>query len=118
MARASKGARHITVDGVAYRWRASGADHVINVTVWPATEPGAKLTASVRYDETLVPSVVSGGWHCTRQIVVTNRIVRRVIRLAVTEHGYAATAGGSAVQLGQIDGRVGLSDALRSHDTN
>ena len=119
MARASKGARHITVDEVAYRWRASGSDDgVINVIVWPATGPGPTLTASIGYDETWVANTMDGGLRPSRQIVVTNRVVRRMIVFAVSEHGYAATYGHPAVALGRGDGRVDLSDAVRANDSN
>ena len=118
MARASKGARHITVDEVAFRWRASGSDDgVVNLIVWPATRPGPTLTASIGADQMWVANTVDGGLRPSHQIVVTNRIVRRLTLLAVIENGYAATHGHPAVDLGRVDGRVDLSDAVRANDS-
>ena len=116
MARASKGARHITTDGVPYRWRASGNDGWIDIVVWPASRAGKALTARVDYDQSWSEPTVRGGSHPMRQVIVTNRIVRRLIAFAVSSRGYDASGGGPPLIVGQVDDHIDLSDAVRAND--
>jgi hypothetical protein len=112
MARARRGARNLVLHGTAYRWRATGDDGFISLVVWPAEGPGATLACWFGYDQTLVPR--GEGFSATRQLVITARIVRRVIEYALSHRLYDSTAAGKPVNLGDMSARVDLSDAHRS----
>jgi hypothetical protein len=116
MARSSKGARNITVDGVAYRWRASGNDGHIDLTVWPAEGSGAAIECRFAYGEVFSTSTKANGAYerLQGQTIITNRIVRRVLDHAVQAHGYQSSRPGSPFSLGSLDGIVDVWDALRS----
>lgn len=112
MARSSKGARNITVGDVHYRWRATGNDGWISVTVWPAEFPHPGIHGMLSYDETKTPSA-DGVVDPSAQLVVTNRIVRRIIEYAAAERGFDPAQKAKALDLGSLDGKVDLSDAER-----
>ena len=113
MAKSSKGARHIVVEDVKYRWRATGNDGYISLAVWPEELPGSTITSTFSYDQTLIPQG-DGSASATRQIVITSRIVRRVIEYAARAHGYDARANARQLDLRDMGDKIDLSDALRS----
>jgi hypothetical protein len=100
-----KGSRRIVVNGVEYRWRATGNDGYITVGVWPANNVGAFLCGTLRYHET-----------AGDQIVVTNRIVRRVIEHAITQHGYDPAVKGKQLNLMNLEDVIAWDDAVRASD--
>jgi hypothetical protein len=104
MARASKGARHIAVDGVAYRWRVRDIGICVALTVWPAAPSGPMLTAWFDHDASLG----------REQLIVTNRLVRRVIELAVVEHRYDAQDPRTAVNLPHVNVRIDTTATIRA----
>jgi hypothetical protein len=97
------------VDEVEYRWRASGNDGWIDVTIWPANDVGAAIHAMFDYHHSFETS--TAGEH---QLVITNRIVRRVIELARAEHAYDPKQRAKDLNLLRVDARVDLTDALRA----
>jgi hypothetical protein len=113
MAKAHKAARNIVVKDVAYRWRATGNDGWIALTVWPTALPGPAIHCTFDYDHTFVPKR-AGVTSTTRQIVITARIVRRVIEYAIRTHRYDASAKGPELDLKKVDEVIDRSDALRS----
>src|SRR5438105_2218684 len=113
MARAIKGAQRITVGGVAYRWRATGNDDGIDLTVWPTRRGGRSLYACFNYDFR-IPPPATGGHSMHDQVVITNRLVRRVIELAIAEAGYDPGADGTPLELRRIDARIRMDDAVRA----
>lgn len=114
MAKATKGARHSVVGNVKYRWRATGNDGYIVLTVWPAELEGPAIVGLFDYGHELVP-MGDGRVHGKHQIVITARIVRRVLEYAV-RLGYDAAVRGKQLDLGRLDARIDLSDALRSSE--
>ena len=50
----------------------------------------------------------------TGQIVITNRIVRRVIELAVREHDYDPRTKGKQINLRHVDKAIDISGAVRA----
>jgi hypothetical protein len=108
MAKATKNSRNITVGHIAYRWRARGQDGQISISIWPAASGSPVISASIGYDQTGRDRGVAG----VRDIVVTNRIVRRIIELAVSEHGYVPDGDSPSLRLGSLDGRVMNDDAV------
>lgn len=113
MAKSKKGARNIVVGDVGYRWRASGNDGYISLVVWPADLPGPAILCMFDYDHRVRASV---GPQTTlgEQIVITARIVRRVIEHAVRAHGYDPRAKGPELDLLRVDTLIDVSDALRA----
>ncbi len=115
MARAKKGARHIVVNGFAYCWRATGNDGFISLTVWPAKGVGGSISAMINYDETWTSTgPESRGLSPRRQLVVTNRIVSRVIELAGSKYGCNPMCEGTPLDLKSLENLIDLSDAVRS----
>jgi hypothetical protein len=115
--RSSKGSRRIQVCGVAYRWRASGNDGYIAVSVWPLNNIGAFIQGSFGYHETCVR--FGDGRAMSTQIVITTRIIRRIIEHAITHHAYDPNLKGSVVNLQVLDSVIPRDDAVRGwHDIN
>ena len=110
MAVSRKGSRLIVVDGVRFRWRAEGNDDFIQLVIWPdLRRGGGKIACTFGYHQTQVPN--GDGWSMTRQLIITNRIVRRVILHALAK-GFDAAASGE-MDLKCVDGVVDISDAVR-----
>jgi len=112
MARSSKNSRNITVDDVHYRWRATGNDGWISVAIWPTELPHPGIYGMLSYDETKTPEG-DGVIRHSAQLVVTNRIVRRIIDHAVSECGFDPGQKVKQLDLGKLDGRIDLRDAER-----
>ncbi len=113
MAKSTKGARNIVVGGVKYHWRATGNDGGISVTVWPQVLPGPLITCGFGYDQTAVPTG-GGCYSLTNQVVITNRIVQRVIEYAVAEQGYDPHTKAKQLNLGVMEGKIEMADAVRA----
>jgi hypothetical protein len=114
MAKATKAARHISVQDVRYRWRATGNDNFISVCVWPETLPGAAIVCSVGYHQTRVFRPGLDGVGLRDQIVVTNRIVRRVIEHAIRDRAYDPHVKAKQLDLRCIDEKISLAGAVRA----
>lgn len=113
MARSSKGSRNITVEDVHYRWRATGNDGAIDLAIWPADLPHPGIYGMLSYDETKTPEPGGVIGH-SAQLVITNRIVRRIIDYAVAERGFDPQQKVKQLDLGKLDGKIDLTDAERS----
>jgi hypothetical protein len=113
MAKAIRDARNIVVEGVAYRWRATGNDGWISLVLWPRDLPGPTIACTFAYDPTPVP-VSERVAALTGQVVITNRVVRRVIEHAIRERGYDPNTRGKQVDLRDVGPLIDLSDALRA----
>jgi hypothetical protein len=114
MARARKNSRHIIVEGVAFSWRAAGDDGCITLTIWPDILGGASICAHFGYHETWLPR--GGGTYSSAgdQIVVTNRLVRRVILHAIEQFSYDPARKGKLIRIPQVDQRIKIDDAGRA----
>jgi hypothetical protein len=113
MAKSTKGARNIVVDGVRYRWRATGNDEAISLLVWPDELPGPTIACSLGYHQKATP-LGEGRIALTQQIVITARIVRQVILHALRAHAYDPRKEGTQLDLRRLDDAIDLSDAIRS----
>ncbi len=113
MAKSKKGARNIVVGDVKYRWRATGNDGWISLTIWPAELPGPTIAGTLGYHQTAVP-IGNGAFKLTEQIVITSRIVRRVIEYAVRDRGYDPRREGKQIDLRRVDEVIDRSGAVRS----
>lgn len=113
MARSKKAARNIVVNDVKYRWRATGNDGWISLTIWPDALPGPVISSGLGYHQIAVPRG-DGAYSLTQQIIITNRIVRQVIELAIEEHRYDPRTAGQQLNLWGIDDAIDLSIAIRA----
>lgn len=113
MAKAAKTARNITVGAVRFRWRATGNDGWISLTIWPRELPGPVIACSLDYHHTPEP-LANGVLALTRQVIVTNRLVRGVIELAISQFGYDAAKKGKQLNLPRVDELLDMSKALRA----
>jgi hypothetical protein len=111
--RSQKGSRRIVVRDVEYRWRATGDDGYISIGIWPTNNTGAYIKGNLRYHETWVDNG-DGRWSCKgNQIVVTSRIIRRIIEHAIAVHGYDPQVSGKELNLRRLDDAVKWDDAVR-----
>ncbi len=113
MARSTKGARNITVGNVRFRWRATGNDGWISISIWPSELPHPGIYGTLSYHETMTPAG-EGRYHLENQIVVTNKIIRRAIDYAIGEHAFEASKKAKPLDLGRLDDKIDLSDAERT----
>ena len=111
MAVSSRTARNIVVNGIHYRWRATGNDGWITLVIWPHELAGRRIHCTFGFDQTEVP-MGGGVTSLTQQIVITNRLVRRVLLHAISE-GYDPQTNGPQLNLGRVDKLIDIADAER-----
>ena len=111
MAVSSKTARNIVVNGTHYRWRATGNDGWITLVVWPHQHPGPKIACTFDYDQTEVPRG-NGVTSLIGQLVITNRLVRRILLHAI-RGGYDPRTKAPQWNLGRADKLIDIADAER-----
>jgi hypothetical protein len=111
--RSKKGSRRIVIQGVEYRWRATGNDGYISIGIWPSNNIGPFIKGNLRYHET--PIGIGGGAQSSPgdQIVVTNRIIKRIIEHAVAAFAYDPQVRGKELNLKALDEMVEWRDAIR-----
>lgn len=86
--RSQKGSHRIVVCGVEYRWRATGNDGHISIGIWPSNNVGPYIQGNLGYHETWIDNG-DGSWSSMgNQIVITSRIIRRIIEHAIAAHGF------------------------------
>jgi hypothetical protein len=113
MARSKKGSRKIAVGDVEYRWRAAGNDGFISVGIWPTNNTGPYIQGNLRYHETLIDNG-DGSWSSAgNQIVITNRIIRRIIEHAIAACSYDPQVPGKELNLRVLDDVIEWDDAVR-----
>lgn len=109
-----KGSHCIVIRDVEYRWRAKGNDGYISIGIWPTNNIGPFITGNVGYHETWIDNG-DGSWSSVgNQIVITNRIVARIIEHAITAHGYNPKVKGKELNLKVLDNVVKWDDAVRA----
>ncbi len=119
MARSTKNAQHIVVDEVAYHWRATGNDGYITVTIWPANNIGPAILGNIEYHETWIADTERQSYSSAGdQIVITNRIILRIINVALSDHGYDPQTRGKELNLRAMDHLIDWKDAIRATRKN
>lgn len=115
MARSNKGSNRIVVLDVVYRWRARRSEDYgwIELLVWPAELSGSMIHGRFPVGETFVPSGPDRLQSLGDHIVLTNRIVERVIRWATSNSGYDPTVRAKDLMLRHIHMDIDYSDADR-----
>lgn len=111
--RSQKGSRTIVVETVKCRWRATGNDGYISIGIWPGNNIGPYILGNLRYHETWLDNG-DGSWSSAgNQIVITNRIIRRIVEHAIAVHGYDPQVRGKELNLKVLDDVVKWDDAVR-----
>ena len=109
MAINSKGSRKIVVEGVKFRWRATGTDYDISICLWPKENEQSRVHGRFGYQQRHVP--VGNGYRLCNQLVVTNRLIRRI----VLHYGVdALRTGDIQIQAGALDTFIDTHDAIRA----
>lgn len=112
MAINNKGSRNITVEGHHFKWRATGNDGGICVTLWPVENESSRVVARIGYHSEM-KQVSEGFYISLSQLVVTNRIVKEL----VLHVGVEKILGNHGVlKVGNLEAFYDVSNALRSQD--
>lgn len=111
--RSSKGSRRIVVRNVEYRWRATGNDGYISIGMWPTNHVGAYIHGNLEYHETWIDAGQGRRSSAGDQIVVTSRIIRRIIEHAIDNHGYNPNFKSKELNLTVLDEVIRWDDAVR-----
>jgi hypothetical protein len=111
-----KGSRRIVVNAAEYRWRAAGNNGYISVGIWPSNNIGPYIHGNLRYDETWIDCGNGALRSAGDQIVVTNRIIQRIIEHAIARHEYNPNAKGPELNLKNLDNAIQWQDAVRASD--
>jgi hypothetical protein len=101
------------VRGVEYRWRATGDDGYISIGIWPANNTGPYIRGNLRYHETWIDNGDGSTSSAGDQIVVTSRIISRVIEHAMAVHDYDPRVLSKELNLEVLDDVVKRDDAVR-----
>jgi len=112
--RNSKGTHLITVRGVGYRWRATGNDNYISVSIWPVNNMGPLIGGFFGYHQSFVDNQDGSSSSAGNQIVVTSRLIRRIIEHAIVAHQYDPNRKGKQLDLRALEELVRWDDAVRA----
>jgi len=112
--RNNKGSRKIVVDEVEYRWRARGDDSYINIGIWPANNIGSYIQGYFQYHETWTDNGSGNKISNGDQIIITNKIIRRVIEHVISGHNYDPLLKGKTLRLGILDNVIEWRDGERA----
>lgn len=115
MARNIKNSNKIVVHEIEYRWRATGNDGWITVTVWPKNNVGPLIRCNFGYHETMEPNGPSVLSSMGDQLIITNRIVRRIILHAISKENYNPNENGPQLNLRHIEDKIVWEDAVRAN---
>jgi hypothetical protein len=86
--RSLKGSHKIVVEDIEYGWRAKGDDGYISIGIWPANNIGPYIHGNFQYHETWIEKGHGHSMSAGDQIIITNRIVRRIIKHASLNFAY------------------------------
>jgi hypothetical protein len=101
------------VRDVEYRWRATGNDDYISIGIWPANNVGPFIQGNLRYHETWIDNG-DGSWTSAgNQVVISNRIIHRIIGHALAACGYDPHVRGKELNLRALDDLIEWHDAVR-----
>ncbi|MCC9603761.1 hypothetical protein LOC67_24690 [Stieleria sp. JC731] len=107
MARTTKGTHRIVVGDVEHRWIVRGSYGRLNTLVWPANNIGPSIGCEFGFHE-----------KDATPLIVTNRLVRRVIDYAVRCHDYDPTERGKDLSIRDIEDYIEWQDAIRMRDVS
>ena len=110
MAVSKKGSRNITVEGHKFRWRAIGNDDLITVLIWPESNDRSLLIGSFGYHQKITKKE-GGGYALSEQLIVTNRLIRKIILHYGTDF---LIANNGRMDVGALEKIVDISQAVRA----
>lgn len=114
--RSSKNSHLITVRDGQYRWRATGNDGCISISVWPVNNVGPFISGTFGYHNSWVERPDGSRSSLGDQIVVTARLIRRLIEHAIIAYGYDPNRKGKDLHLKALEGVIRWDDAIRASD--
>jgi hypothetical protein len=101
--RSSKNTRRIEVEATVYRWRLTNQQDRFSLSVWPENGVGAPIRGLLGHNR---ESNYLGD-----KILITNRIIKRIIEYAITELKYNPLIKAKEYDLKQLDAKVKWQDA-------
>lgn len=113
MARSNKGLKRIVVRDIEYRWSVKGDDGYISVCISPADGSGPSILSYFGYHESWTRCGDGSRRSNGDQIIITNRIVRRLIDYCLDERDYSPLKPGSNIRLTKPERCIVWSDAVR-----
>jgi hypothetical protein len=78
-----KESHKIVIENIEYRWRATGNDGSISIGIWPTNNIGPFIQGTLDYHETWIDNGDGSKSSAGDQVIVTNRIVRRIVEHAI-----------------------------------
>jgi len=112
--RSSKNSHLITVRAVQYRWRVKGNDECISIGIWPVNNLGPYIGGTLGYHNTWVSTGHGISTSAGDPIVVTSRLIKRIIEHAISEYRYDPTVRGKQFDLRALDDIIKWDDAVRA----
>jgi hypothetical protein len=107
MARTTKGTHRIFVSDVEYRWIVRGNYGQLHTLIWPANKIGPSIRCEFGFHE-----------KDAMPLIVTNRLVRRVIDYAICCCNYDPIQRGNDLSIRDIEDHVEWTDAIRTRNIN
>ena len=84
------------------------------MTIWPSNGVGPAIACQFRYHETF-NATGPGHWVSSgNQIVVTNKLVRRVILYSIDAESYVPTKAGTQLNIRNIEDKIEWADSVRA----
>ena len=112
--RNTKGTHVIAVAGAEYRWRAKGNDECISIGIWPANDVGPYIGGRFCYHNRWIDNGDGTSTSSGDQLVVTSRLVKRIIEHALSKCGYNPKLKGKQLDLGPLEDIIKLDDGVRA----
>ena len=112
MAHSTKGTHRIEVRGTIYRWRAIGEDYSISVVIWPSHNDTHEIRCGFGYHECRTDA--DGVVESVPQLIVTNRLVRRVLEYALDQLKYDPDTTADDIAIIDVEDQIDWSDAVRA----
>ena len=112
MAHSKKDTHRIEVRGAVYRWRAIGADYGISVVIWPSHNDTHEIRCGFDYHES--DTDADGVAKSVPQLIVTNRLIRRVLEYALDKSNYDPDTTTKNLFIKDIEELIDWTDAVRA----
>lgn len=100
------------VDGHEFRWRATGNDGWISIIIWPTENDDSRVIGDVGYHH-LWRDNDDGSKSSIGQVVVTNRMIRKIIEYIGPE---TIVSHKGQMNIGAIEDVFDVREAVRSED--
>lgn len=104
--------RKITIEGIEFRWRASGNDGSITVIIWPVNRDTVRLIGNFEYHHEFIKHPDESGCYkrIKGQIIITNRVIKKIIDHVTI--GEIMNYKGQ-IDLGHLENIYDINNALR-----